>query len=516
MSSVGEVVGAGGRRQAARNLIANVGVFGTQTLVAVLFTPYLIDRLGVAVFGLIPLANTLASYASVITLSLQGSVGRFLAIAVRRDDPRASEEVFNTALWLTVAIAIVLLPVFTLLAYVAPAIFNIPPEATGVARAFFAVSFTAYLFDVVRGVFMTAGVSANRLDLQNIAPLIEVLLRPAITVVAFSLGFVSLLVVATGWLVGALAALGIAVIVWRRLVPDMRLSIAAFSANRLGRIWGTGAWMMVSQVGTLLFLAVDLVIANLVLGAEIAGAYGAVLVWAVFLRGAATAASGVVTPVALAAHAAGDEVRLTELMRSAVRLMGIAVGLPVFLVGGFASNIMVHWLGPGYERMGPVVAVLVFHLSVNLSVLPLFGLQLTKNAVRVPGLVTLGAGLVNVALAVALAERFPNGAGIALAGALVLTAKNAFFTPIYAARTQGINWTTYLRELPVPILMVLGFGFCAFLASGSGLTSSLVGLILTASALALVYALVAWRLLGAREQGFLMTLIPGFFRVGPK
>jgi membrane protein EpsK len=483
-------------------------VFGTQSAVAVIFTPYLIGWLGIGVFGLIPLANALASYASVFTVSIQGSVGRFLTIAVRRGDEREAEEVFNTAFWVTLALVVVLIPILGTLSYFGPALFHVPKGMDDAVRWFFAVSFAAYLVDVLRGIFMTAGVSANRLDLQNIAPLAEIVIRPALTVLMFLTGTVSVVVVAWGWFVGAVCALSIGIIVWRRLAPGMAIRVSAFSRSGLVRMWGTSAWMMVSQAGTLLFLAVDMVIANVVLGAEVAGAYGAVLVWSTFLRGTATAASSVVTPVALAAHAVGDEKHMTQLMRGSVRLMGLAVGLPVFLVAGLSRDILLLWLGPQFVRMAPVLIVLVGHLVVNLSVLPLFGLQLAKNTVKVPGIVTLAAGITNVSLALWLAGRLPDGLGIAMAGAIVLTLKNALFTPFYAARVQGVPLLTYFRELPVPLMLTAAFGSLAYGASVMGASSTILGVLLVSLGLGVSYALVGWRVLGAQERRFVTEVLP--------
>lgn len=496
------------RKQTARNLVANLLVFGVQTLVAVLFTPYLIRYLGVAVFGLIPLANSLASYASVFTLSIQGSVGRYLTIAVRQGDRRGAESVFNTAFWLMLGVVVALLPIFLAVSYFAPLLFNVPPGLDNVARWFFVIAFAAYLVDVLRGVFMTAGVSANRLDLQNIAPFAEIVIRPILTIALFGIGLTSVVIVSAGWFLGAVVALVISVVVWRRLAPGIQIRVGAFSLAKLREMVPTGGWMMVSQAGTLMLTAVDVVIANRMLGAAVAGAYGAVLVWSAFLRGVATAASGVVTPVALRAHAEGDEARLTELMRSSVRLMGLAVGLPVFLVGGLSVDLLLLWLGPAFVAMAPVLAVLVGHLVVNLAVLPLFSLQLTKNAVRVPGLVTLACGVVNVILAIALANTFPAGLGIAMAGALVLTAKNAIFTPLYAARVQGVGPMTYVRELPVPVVLTAAFWGAARAASLQGWSSSALGFIAVSTILALAYIGVAWRTLGGSERRFLAELLP--------
>lgn len=493
--------------QASRNFMANVGVFGAQTAVALLFTPYLMAQLGVPAYGLIPLANTLASYGGILALSLQGSVGRMLTLAVRRRETARAQEIFNTAWWLLVVVTCLLGVLLSTVALWATSVFAIPDEVRGVATAFFFVSFGAYLIDVLRSVFMTAGITTNRLDVMNLGPLAEVAIRPVITVAAFSLGVVSVVVVSWGWLIGAVAALVISFLLSRRLAPDLSIRRPRLAADVMRELWGTSSWMMVSQAGTMLFLGIDMLVANRMLGATVAGAYGAVLVWSTFLRGIASAGAAVVTPLALGAEASSDDERMTELMCSAIRLLGMGIGLPVFVVAGFSADLLRLWAGDSLVDMSWVLTALVGHLALNLSVLPLFSLQLAKNRVRLPGIVTLVTGFVNVALAVALAPRLANGVGIALAGALVLTMKNALFTPLYAAHIQGVPKSTYFRELGRIVGLVSVFTGASIMIARAGWSASPLLLVIWIAVGTVAYGGAAWAMLGARERALLRNIV---------
>src|SRR6478672_7338267 len=81
------------------NLFANVGSLGLSMLVGVWYVPFLVGHLGVAAYGLIPLASTLTSYMSLITLGLNSAVGRSLTIALEREDHAQANRIFNTSLW---------------------------------------------------------------------------------------------------------------------------------------------------------------------------------------------------------------------------------------------------------------------------------------------------------------------------------------------------------------------------------------------------------------------------------
>ena len=72
--------------QVVNNAVTNFLLFIVSTLLGLWFTPFLIKNLGVEVYGLVPLANSITNYLSLITLSINGGVGRFLAIELENKE----------------------------------------------------------------------------------------------------------------------------------------------------------------------------------------------------------------------------------------------------------------------------------------------------------------------------------------------------------------------------------------------------------------------------------------------
>ncbi len=58
------------KNQLFPNLFSNGMVLGLNILISLWFTPYLIHRLGVEIYGLLPLAFSLTAYLNIITISL--------------------------------------------------------------------------------------------------------------------------------------------------------------------------------------------------------------------------------------------------------------------------------------------------------------------------------------------------------------------------------------------------------------------------------------------------------------
>ena len=106
--------------------------------------------------------------------------------------------------------------------------------------------------------------------------------------------------------------------------------------------------------------------------------------------------------------------------------MGMGMALPIGLMCGFAPSLLSLWLGPEFVELVPLLWLMLFHLVINLSVLPLFYINVATNSVKLPGWVTLVMGIGNLCLAIALPLLFGWGYyGVAAAGAIALTLKNA-------------------------------------------------------------------------------------------
>lgn len=102
-------------------------------------------------------------------------------------------------------------------------------------------------------------------------------------------------------------------------------------------------------------------------------------------------------------------------------------------------------------------------------------------------------GLLNLVLAVTIPLVFDTGFyGVAIAGAIVLTLKNALFTPWYATKVLGIKAKTFISEMALGILATLAVLVASWSLSGIWLIDSWVRLILSGCLIGLVYAPIIW------------------------
>ncbi|MCA9971851.1 MAG: oligosaccharide flippase family protein [Anaerolineales bacterium] len=432
------------------NVSSNLAMFGLNVVAGLWFTPYLVAHLGVAAYGIVILALSVARYMAVFDTALNNAVGRFLTLDVRRGAAEAANRTFNTAFWTAVCLIILLLPLLLLAVPAALRFFDIPAGMETAAYWLFVCVLLSTLLVLLRGVFSATAFARNRLDLQNGIQASNTVVRIGVVVALFGwLATATLWQVGVGILAGGAASLLLAIVVWRRLTPELRIGRGQFDQTHLQQMVGMSWWIVVNQVGALLFLNIDLLVVNRYLGAEVQGRYGTVLQWSVLLRTLASTVATALTPIILAQYAARnmDKVALTS--GQAVKLMGLGMALPVGLVAGLAAPLLDVWLGPAFVDLAPLLVLLTAPLAINLAVLPLFSTQTAMNRVRWPGIVSLVTGVLNLGLALWWVNWGRGGMGVAAAGALVLTLKNALFMPLYNAHIQRLPWRTFvLRLLP--------------------------------------------------------------------
>jgi len=309
----------------------------------------------------------------------------------------------------------------------------------------------------------------------------------------------------------AAAALGCvgAVVIWRKLTPMIAIRAYWCKLRTLRQLVSFGSWVVVDAIGTLLFLNTDLLVVNRLLGAEATGQYAAILSGASLLWNSAIVLASVFAPTMTLLYSRQDIFGLIACSKQSVRFVGLLMAIPIGLICGLSKPLLRLWLGDAFVPLAPLIALMTSHLCINLAVLPLCNIQTASNHVRIPGIVSCVLGLLNLVLAILLAGPVGWGLyGVAAGSAIALTAKNLFFTPIYATRILGLKWTTYYHEI-IPVaaatlgLAVLGWAVASWLVIHSWLTLMLVALMLASISVAFIFAV----LLGETERAYVMRIL---------
>lgn len=462
-----------------------------------LITPYIVRQIGVEAYGIVGVVNTAISFMAVATTSLIATTGRNLTFAVERGESEKANQEISTAVYGTLSVLLLAaLPVCGLSLFI-DRLIVIPPGLLYGARILFILAFVAFAFSTLSGPLGAAMFVRNRLDLFSIASLGRSLFFIAAIIALFSAAGAGLAAYGTALLAAAvllcLAHLGI----HRHLLPGVVISRRWFDRAILREVLSLGGWMSVAQIGGLLFLQTDLLVANRVLGPVQAGQLAAISVISLQLRALSSLVSGLFAPNQTALWAQGNKSGFSAYLFRSIRLTTLFMALLVGVFCGSAREVLDIWLGTDFGGLSPVAIMLTGYLIISLGIMPSWNAVLALGKVKVPALVTLIMGIGNVALSVILAGRM-GLMGIALSGCIMLTLRNTIFTPWYVSRTCNVSLRSFWRELGLGAI----YGAVVFLIS-SGVNSVILpdsmSMLLVSLLVAGILSLALLAPLGLRE-----------------
>jgi membrane protein EpsK len=496
------------------NLVSRLANYGLGILVGLWLTPYLIRRLGVAAYGLVPLVMTVTSYMGLFTVSLNGAVGRFITIALDRQDYDEANRVFNTSFWGTLAILLLLLGPWLWCCFHGELFFNLP---SGYERQFswlFVCAMTVFFMTALGSSFSVSSFCMNRFDLDNLVGTVSTIIRVCSILLMFNLFEPKITYVGLALVIAFGSNIVLTVFVWRHLTPMLRLNLSGFSSEVFLKLAGMGGWIVVDQLGTILLLSIEMVVVNKVLGPENAGHYGAIMVWSVQLRSLSGLIGSVFAPTTISLYGQQQISVLVSYCRRAVKFVGLVMALPIGLICGFARPLLNIWLGPNFDPLTLLLVLMTLPLCASLPIMPLFALQVATRHVRIPGIVTLVVGLGNVGLAVLLSGPLGWGMyGVAGAGAIALATRNILFTPAYAAHILRIDRWTFYREVYPVVVGTLALAGTGWMLSHLIRPHTWFQLGLSAmAAVGIILPLFCRFLLTQKERGEAMGLLSPFMR----
>jgi O-antigen/teichoic acid export membrane protein len=498
------------KHQLPLNLAGNLAYFFVNLIIGLLLVPYFLSSLGVAAYGIIPLATSLNGYVGLLTQSLNTAVSRYLTVDLKRGDYTSANKTFNSAFFGISFIILCITPFVVLLSLLTPVLFNMPPgQESGAILLFLGVN-GAFLIRSWTGNFTVSLFAYNRLDLLNLVNITNVVVQVVLIVLFFSISTPSLALVGLAYLIGGVSASILAIFLSRKINPHLKIDIHDFDKSKIKEIFSTGSWVIVIQVGSVLFNQLDLIVVNILFGATSGGEYAIALQWVVLLRAISGTLSGVLTPVILTYYARDNIDMIIKISQSSVKIMGLFMALPIGLVCGCAPQLLTLWVGSQYVFLAPLMILLTCHLAINTAILPLFSINIALNKVKIPGILTLIMGLFNFFFEFTLPVLTGWGMyGVAVAGAITLTAKNALFTPWYASHILNIPSKTFVKSMipgliGMPGIALASAGLLVILHGSLLITLFIVGILISS-----IYVALIWLFgLNTFERTFISSYFP--------
>ncbi len=498
------------KKQMPKNLGMNLLSFIINVLIGLWIIPYLVEHIGVAAYGLVPLAMFFSEYVSIIIQSLNSAISRFLLIALQKKDYFQANEIFNTSLVIMFIFSLLQIIFMVIVVFDISFFINVPEELKSDAIWLFSFTFAGFSLSLFRAVIATPLYSYNRTDLIQMSAVLQTLLRVIIIVLLFTVDEPLLKYVGIANFSASLFSFLFILYLSRKMVPELKFKVRMFNIKRVKDLTTMGGWVLVHQVGGLLFLKVDLYIINVYLGAYQTGEYAIVMQWNNLIRTMIGVFAGIISPVLMIYYARDEIVKLIDLSKISVKLLGLLLAIPLGLICASAGDILALWVGEEFRHLGGLMILSLAPLVVNLAVLPLFTINTAYNRVKLPGIVTIVFGVFNFAFAILLVTQTDLGLyGVLLSGVILLSLKNIIFTPIYASYILGIDNLAFIKPLISGTLAFMSIYMVTFAISSFIKVDSFLTLLLMFGLISMAFIpVIVYVFLSDKDRKMILILVP--------
>ncbi|AKB30493.1 hypothetical protein MSSIT_3774 [Methanosarcina siciliae T4/M] len=496
-------------KQFGKNVMMNALSFIIGILIGLLLVPYFIEKLGVAAYGIIPIATSVSTYIGIFTQTTNASVSRYLTLDLQKKDFKKANITFNTSLFGIIAIVLTLTPLIFILSYFSPKYINVPSnQETDVVILFFSV-LGSFIIGTVGGLLQVSPFAYNRIDIIKGINIISTLTQVVLVVIFFILFTPSLMYVGLSYLISSIISFLISIYIFRSVSPSLKISSSYFDKRKLKEMFSTTGWMMINHIGGLLFLQTDIILVNILFGATSSGEYAVVLKWSTLIRTMTTLLTGILTPIYFTYFAKKQLKKIIATSSASIKLIGLSLALPIGCICGFSSNLLSLWVGEQFIKLAPLMWISLTHLIINLPVYSLSSINICFNKVRIPGIITILTGLGSILLSITLSHYTNLGYySVAIAGATMLTLNNGFFISWYTAKLLGIKKSTFIFLLTPGIFAMLIIGVTAHVISQYIYFPSIISLIVCCIMLSLLYLFLIWLIaLNQKEKELISSLL---------
>lgn len=259
------------KKQISINIVMNIASYAITLAITFFLTPYLIKTLGLEAYGFFPLANHTISYFMLITVAINSMANRFIAVAYHRGDYNKAQVYFNTVLFADIIIAVILFIIGIVVILFLDRIINIPIYLILKVKILFLLIFLSSMIVLSLSIFKTCIYVKNRIDIDAYINIAKPIIRGIVLLILFSAFSPNLVYIGIAALVIFTFEAVSFVFVKKKILPDIQIGKKYFNKSNLFELAASGGWNVLSRINDIMYIGLDLLIANIILGPAASG-----------------------------------------------------------------------------------------------------------------------------------------------------------------------------------------------------------------------------------------------------
>jgi len=454
-------------RKENKRLFQTIFISGMATIISYMInfvlTPYISNHVGIEAYGFVSIAKTAVSYAQIITVALTTFIVRYITLNYHKNRLEEANSYYSSSILACFQLSGALLIFALLCIFKLENLLKIPENLVVSVKILFVFVFVNFVLTTMVTPLNASCYIKNRLDLNGIVKIISYIAEALVLICVFKWYTADIWGVGLGSFVAAIVLVGGNYILKQKLTPELRYRKTLVSYKRVKEMMSNGVWQSVNSLGNTLNSGLDLLISNLMLTAVQTGQIAVVKTIGTMFSMLYQVVSQPFQPRMLKMYSTGNKEQFFEELTKAMRICGYFsnVAFAGFVVLGWTYFKL--WIPNEDTDVLYMLAILTIVSSITEGVVqPLYYINTLTLKKKIPCLVTIGGGLLNVLLMYLLLKYTNLGVyAIVVTTAVIMTVINFVFTPMYAAHSIKLQpfrvYKVLFRHICSVAIMVVAF-----------------------------------------------------------
>ena len=354
-------------------------------------TPYIVEKIGSSAYGFVGLASNFVSYVQLITTALNSMAGRFITVSVHKGDLESARKYFSSTFYSNLVLVAILSVLSIAVVYKLEYIVNIPDELLTDVKLLFGCSFLNFFISVTFNVYNVCTFIRNRLDLSSIRLIISDIIRAGLL---FTLFFFFAPAI---WYLGLVAIVCSTYIVVlnfhfrKTLTPDLYVKKEYFDFQKVKELLGAGIWNVIAKLYGILGHGLDLLIANLFIGATPMGIIAITRRIPTLMLTFYEKINAVYAPTWTKFYAQGNRTAFHHQLLQSIRFFGIITFIPLAILFVYCDWFYALWLpSQNAHELYILTIVACIDLPFAMPLQPIYNVYPIVNKIKANSLLGLG------------------------------------------------------------------------------------------------------------------------------
>lgn len=432
---------------------ALVGFF-VSAAISFFIVPIAKERVGEGAYGFISLANNFVQYANILTIALNSMASRFITIKIYNKEYERANQYFNSVMLANVILGIILLIPGAYVISNVQSLFYVSPNLVEDVQLLFFFIFANFFLTIITSVFGSATYIRNKLYLSSCVTVITTCLRGALIFCVYSL--MPARVFYMGLIPLAMSVISTIAHVrfTKSLVPELKFSKRYFSLSAVKELISSGVWNSLLKLGQVLLDGLDVLIANLFIGAAAMDTLAFAGTVPGMISAAMSTLSGIFAPSFNISYAGKKFNVLLKDIKQSIRIMSLIMNIPIAALTVFGFYFYRLWL-PAEDAMTlQIISVLVVvKFVVSGGVNSLSNVLTVTNKIKANAIAVLISGVASIGFTFVMLRFTSAGIYVIAAGSTLFSIlRNLLFLMPYSARCLNLKWYTFYGDIAKTVI----------------------------------------------------------------